>query len=248
MKLAIIGGTGCQKMVGNRATPIHIETPYGEVEVYAQEQGEHTLHYLLRHGSGHTTPPHMINYRANIDALRRLSVTHAIGIYAVGSITSMVLPGNLGLIDQFIDFTGGTREGTFFTGGASGVRHVPMVTPYSRQLRAVIARESTRLGLTLALKGTYVCTNGPRLETPAEIAMFRRWGADYVGMTAATETTLATEADMQFAGIVYSINWAAGLDAEGISFIEEEIAERITENLSQLAQRALLALASEERA
>lgn len=245
MKLAIIGGTGCQNMVDSQGTPMEVETPYGETEVYAQQHGEHTLYYLLRHGIGHRLPPHMINYRANIDALRRLSVTHAIGIYAVGSITSMVLPGNLGLIDQFIDFTGGVREGTFFTGGASGVRHVPMVTPYSRQLRAIIARESARLGMTLALKGTYVCTNGPRLETPAEIAMFRRWGGDYVGMTAATETVLATEADIQFAGIAYSINWAAGLDAEGISFIEEEIAERITENLSRLAQSALLALASE---
>jgi purine nucleoside phosphorylase len=245
MRFAIIGGTGCQNMVGSQEKRFEVDTPYGSAELSSQEHGEHTIYHVLRHGKNHSIPPHLINYRANIDALRQLEVSHAIGIYAVGSITSMVLPGNLGLIDQFIDFTGGSREGTFFTGGDAGVRHVPMVSPYSKRLRAIIARESARLAIPLALKGIYVCTNGPRLETPAEISMFRRWGADYVGMTAATETVLAAEADIEFAGIVYSINWAAGLDAEGFSFIEKEIAERITGNLSLLAKNSLLALGTE---
>jgi purine nucleoside phosphorylase len=114
-----------------------------------------------------------------------------------------------------------------------------MVEPYSRRLRALIAKTAVDQGSRLSLKGTYVCTNGPRLETPAEIAMFRKWGADYVGMTAATETVLAHEAQIDFAGLAYSVNWAAGLDAEGFSFVEEEISSRVVAQVSQLAQSVL---------
>ncbi len=240
MKSAIIGGTGCQRIVGEQAQRLEISTPYGLTVLFEKVIGEHTLYLALRHGEGHTVPPHLVNYRAIIAALQQVGVTQAIGIYAVGSITSMVLPGTIGLIDQFIDFTGGARESTFFTGGESTVKHIPMLVPYSRRIRASIAREAAAANIPLCLKGTYVCTNGPRLETPAEIAMFRKWGADYVGMTASTETILANEAEIEFAGIVYSINWAAGLDAEGISFIEDETMERIVEKMSKLAERALL--------
>ena len=242
MNLAIIGGTGYQKVIGNEAARLSVETSYGTVIVFEQEHNSDTIYYLLRHGEGHRVPPHLINYRAIIDALSALHVTHAIGLYAVGSITSLVLPGTIGLIDQFIDFTGGGRDSTFFTGDEKGVKHIPMVTPYSVHLRKVIIETATHLDIPLCKRGTYVCTNGPRLETPAEITMFRRWGADYVGMTAATETILAAEAGIQFAGLVYSINWAAGLDAEGISFLEEETAARVTTTLLSLAQKSLLAV------
>ncbi len=240
MKSAIIGGTGCQRMVTPQSTKFTVTTPYGGVDIFELERGEDPLYLLLRHGEGHTIPPHLVNYRANIAALQQLEVTQSIGIYAVGSITSMVLPGTIGLIDQFIDVTGGSRQSTFFTGGEKGVRHIPMVTPYSKRLRSALARQATQLKIPLTLKGTYICTNGPRLETPAEIAMFRRWGADYVGMTAATETILANEAGIDFAGTVYSINWAAGLDAEGISFIEDEISDRVIEQLTRLTQATLM--------
>lgn len=238
MKSAIIGGTGCQAMAGKGAKRTTVTTPYGDAVVFGKQVGEDIIYFALRHGEGHRVPPHLVNYRAIIAALGQLGVTQAIGIYAVGSITSMVLPGNLGLIDQFIDFSGGSRQSTFFTGGDVEVKHIPMLTPYSKRLRAAIAKEAARLEIPMCLKGTYVCTNGPRLETPAEIAMFRRWGADYVGMTAATETTLANEAGIDFAGLVYSINWAAGLDAEGLSFIEDEIMQRIVDRMTILAEGA----------
>ena len=235
---AIIGGTGFQ-IPETGLTRLEIQTPYGEVVLFEDHGGgDDALYYLPRHGEGHILPPHRVNYRANIQALRQLGVVQVIGIYAVGSITSMVLPGNFGIIDQFIDFTNG-RESTFFDGGVTGVRHIPMVEPYSRRLRALIARTAVEQNLKLSLKGTYVCTNGPRLETPAEIAMFRKWGADYVGMTAATETILLREAQIDFAGIAYSVNWAAGLDAEGFSFIEEEISHRVVSQILQLAQAVL---------
>ncbi|MDX9939825.1 MAG: MTAP family purine nucleoside phosphorylase [Sphaerochaetaceae bacterium] len=239
MKSAIIGGTGCQRLVNKESVRHEISTPYGHAVVFERHEGPDTLYFLLRHGEGHRVPPHLVNYRANIAALRQLGVTQAIGIYAVGSITSVVLPGMLGVIDQFIDFTGGGREATFFTGADAGVKHVPMVSPYSKRLRTSLIMEASRMDIPLSPKGTYVCTNGPRLETPAEIAMFRRWGADYVGMTAATETILANEAGIEFAGTVYSLNWAAGLDAEGFSFIEEEIADRAIDRLQRLVESAL---------
>lgn len=237
MRSAIIGGTGFQ-LPDTGLTRHEIQTPYGEVVLFEDGGGDDALYYLPRHGIGHVLPPHRVNYRANIQALKQLGIIQAIGVYAVGSITSMVLPGNFGIIDQFIDFTTG-RESTFFDGGATGVHHIPMVEPYSRRLRTLIAKTAVEQGRKLSLKGTYICTNGPRLETPAEIAMFRKWGADYVGMTASTETILAHEAQIDFAGIAYSVNWAAGLDAEGFSFVEEEISFRVMSQVIQLAQSVL---------
>jgi purine nucleoside phosphorylase len=242
MKSAIIGGSGCQQIVQSEDAYISLETPYGSVDLFEHQVEDDTIYLLLRHGKGHTVPPHRINYRAQIAALRSIGVTYAIGLYAVGSITSLVLPGTIGMIDQFIDFTGSDRVSTFYDGSDNVVRHVPMVHPFSHKLRTTIAERAAALHIPIALKGTYVCTNGPRLETPAEIAMFRKWGADVVGMTAATETILAKEAGIHFAGLVYSVNWAAGLDAEGFSFIEEEIAQRVVTDLNQIAQSALLAI------
>lgn len=241
MTVAIIGGTGCQKIIKDGAIRREIKTPYGTAVLFEKTLGDDVLYLMLRHGEGHRLPPHSVNYRANIAALSLMGVTQAIGIYAVGSITDMVSPGDLGVINQFIDFTGGSRESTFHTGEETPVRHMPMERPYDEHLRAMILREANRLGIPLSSGGTYVCTNGPRLETVAEIAMFRLWGADYVGMTAATETILANEAGLRFAGLVYSINWAAGLDPRGLSFVADETADRIVDRLTLLAQAALLA-------
>ncbi len=234
MTSAIIGGSGFQNLVNEESESVTVETKYGTVNLYKKEYHENIIYFLLRHEKGHTIPPHLINYRANIAALKQLGVTQIIALYGVGSITSMVLPGNLGLIDQFIDSTN-NRANTFYDEKGAHFEHTPMIFPYSRRLRVLIANKAKELNLTLSLKGTYICTNGPRLETPPEITMYRRWGADYVGMTAATETILANEAHIEFAGLVYSMNWAAGLDAEGISFIEEDISNRATSQLIKLA-------------
>ena len=239
MKSAIIGGTGVRNLEKTETAERILATPYGEVTVFEETKGEEPLVFLPRHARDHRVPPHLINYRANIAALRQLGVQQAIGIYAVGSITSMVLPGCYGIIDQFIDFSGGGRETTFSTGNEAEVRHIPMVEPYSRRLRVFLAKTAHEQGRNISLSGTYVCTNGPRLETPAEISMFRKWGADYVGMTAATETILAGEAGIDFAGLAYSVNWAAGLDAEGFSFIEEETSERVVSEVLGIATAAL---------
>ncbi len=238
MNSAIIGGSGFQGLVDGMSELVNVKTQYGDVDLYKKEYGENTIYFLLRHEKGHTVPPHLINYRANISALKQVGVTQIIGLYGVGSITSMVLPGNLGLIDQFIDNTR-NRISTFYDTKDAPFKHTPMVFPYSNLLRVRIAKKAKELGLNISLKGTYITTDGPRLETPAEITMYRRWGADYVGMTSATETILAHEASIEIAGLVYSMNWAAGLDAEGISFIEEDIAKRATNQLIKLAIETL---------
>jgi 5'-methylthioadenosine phosphorylase len=238
MSSAIIGGSGFQGLIDETSELITVETQYGNVEVYKKVYNDTTLYFLLRHEKGHTVPPHLINYRANISALKQLGASNIIGLYGVGSITSMVLPGNLGLIDQFIDNTR-NRISTFYDTPHAPFEHTPMVFPYSNTLRVRIANKAKELKIPLSLKGTYITTNGPRLETPAEITMYRRWGADYVGMTSSTETILANEANIDFAGLVYSMNWAAGLDAEGISFIEEDISKRATKQLISLAIETL---------
>lgn len=232
MKSAIIGGTGIDSSFPIAMTQRTVQTPYGTVELYEGVGQDADLVFLPRHSAGHSVPPHLINYRANISALKQMGVGQVIGMYAVGSITGLVPPGSWGLVDQFIDMTGGAREQTFFTGGDAGVKHVPMVQPYNLPLRRAIARAAVKQGRRdIVVNGTYVCTNGPRLETPAEIRMFRIMGGDYVGMTAATETVLAAEADLPFAAIAFSINWAAGLDEEGVSFLEDETIERITKEI-----------------
>ena len=125
MKSAIIGGSGCQQIVQPDDQCISVSTPYGSVDLFEHTVEEDTMYLLLRHSKGHIVPPHKINYRAQIAALRSLGVTQAIGLYAVGSITSLVLPGTIGMIDQFIDFPGAARESTFYDGTDEVVRHVP---------------------------------------------------------------------------------------------------------------------------
>ena len=238
MNSAIIGGSGFQGLIPANAEKVCVTTEYGDATLWEEKVNENSIFYLLRHEKGHTVPPHLINYRANLSALKKVGVTQIIGLYGVGSITSMVIPGNLGLIDQFIDMTS-NRTSTFYDTLNEPFEHTPMVFPYSRRLRVLLANKAKELRIPLSLKGTYVCTNGPRLETPAEITMYRRLGADYVGMTAATETILANELHIEFAGLVYSMNWAAGLDAEGISFIEKEITEKAVDQLTLLAKETL---------
>lgn len=240
MKSAIIGGTGIDASFPIETKRRTVDTPYGIAEVFEGVGAHSDLVFLPRHSAGHSVPPHLINYRANIAALKTLEVSQAIGLYAVGSITGMLPPGSWGLVDQFIDMTGGSRADTFFTGGQSGVKHVPMVQPYNLALRKAVARAALEKGKRdIVLKGTYVCTNGPRLETPAEIRMFRILGGDYVGMTAATETILAAEIDLPFAAIAFSINWAAGLDEEGVSFLEDETIHRLTGEIVSVCVDAL---------
>ncbi len=230
---AIIAGTGIDRVVTDLVRK-SIGTQFGQVDYYLRDD----LVIIPRHGFGHEVAPARVNYKANVKALETLGVDRVIGIYAVGSITSRLSPGAFGLVEDFLDFTG--RDTTFFDGVDAPLRHTGMVDTFDRTLMADFAKAAYRAGERDIKSGiVYVTTNGPRFETPAEIRAFRNLGADVVGMTLATEATLIHELSIPYAALAYSINWAAGLDEEGLSFLEDESIERLSRRILSLSADAL---------
>lgn len=230
---AIIAGTGIDRVVTDLVRK-SIGTQFGQVDYYLRDD----LVIIPRHGFGHEVAPARVNYKANVKALETLGVDRVIGIYAVGSITSRLSPGAFGLVEDFLDFTG--RDTTFFDGVDAPLRHTGMVDTFERTLMADFAKAAYRAGERDIKSGiVYVTTNGPRFETPAEIRAFRNLGADVVGMTLATEATLIHELSIPYAALAYSINWAAGLDEEGLSFLEDESIERLSRRILSLSADAL---------
>ncbi len=230
---AIIAGTGIDRVVMDLVRK-SIGTQFGQVDYYLRDD----LVIIPRHGFGHEVAPARVNYKANVKALETLGVDRVIGIYAVGSITSRLSPGAFGLVEDFLDFTG--RDTTFFDGVDAPLRHTGMVDTFDRTLMADFAKAAYRAGERDIKSGiVYVTTNGPRFETPAEIRAFRNLGADVVGMTLATEATLIHELSIPYAALAYSINWAAGLDEEGLSFLEDESIERLSRRILSLSADAL---------
>lgn len=209
-RIGIIGGTGVERPDYGSGERI-IETPYGRVRVWIGSDDANEVVFLSRHGVEHDIPPHRVNYRANIDALRRLDVDRVLATFAVGGIADDIPPGAAVAVDQLIDMTHG-REFTFFDGGARGLRHTPFTEPFCPSLRQGMLDRAAHHGVAIRPAGTYLCTNGPRFETAAEIRMYRQWGADVVGMTAMPEAALARELGIHYAGIAISVNWAAGIN------------------------------------
>ena len=202
-------------------------TPYGPVEPVVGKLANREIVFLSRHGCDHATPPHLVNYRANIWALRDLGVHKVLATAAVGSLSADFRIGELALLDQFLDFTK-TRPQTFYEGGQKGVLHVDMTEPYCSDLRQVVLTASEHIGLPLKNGACYVCTEGPRFETPAEIRMFRRLGADLVGMTSVPEVILARELGMCYASIGMVTNKAAGIATHPLNHAE------VMENMKEL--------------
>ncbi len=229
---AIIGGTGVDSLDGIPFKRTIVQTVYGDVELFIADQ----LVFLPRHGSHHSLPPHLINYRANVSALKKLGVDEVIGIYAVGSITSALKPGEIGLVSDFVDMSGSSRAHTFFTGGENPVRHCAMDEPFDAFLRQRMQACTSKLKDA----GVYVCTNGPRLETKAEIRLYERLGCSVVGMTLATEVALLKEADIRTLALAYSINWAAGVEQVDMHFIADEDIAALKEEMTQLCCKVLL--------
>ena len=196
-----------------------METPYGPVEPVVGKYANREIVFMSRHGRDHATPPHLVNYRANIWALRELGVRKILATAAVGSLSSTFRLGELVLLDQFLDFTK-SRPQTFYEGGKQGVLHVDMTEPYCSAVRQVIMDASEHLGLSVKNGACYVCTEGPRFETPAEIRMFQRLGADLVGMTSVPEVVLARELGMCYASIGMVTNEAAGIATHPLTHAE----------------------------
>lgn len=220
---AIIGGSGLYEMPGFSQLDA-IETPYGFVHGISRGTlNSVDVFFLPRHGNHHQIPPHMVNYRANIWALSFLGVTDILAVNAVGGIHSEMGPGHLCIPDQVIDYSWG-REHTFFDGSelCDKVSYIDFSEPFTLELRAVLQQqcESTLAPNQFSSWGTYACTQGPRLESAAEICRIRRDGADIVGMTLMPEAALARELELGYASICAVVNWAAGIDPQGLVMAE----------------------------
>jgi len=210
--LAVIGGTGVYAFPGlQHAQRQQVSTRWGEPSsaIVVGEVGGKRVAFLARHGEGHTIAPHRINYRANVDALHGLGVRRVIGVNAVGGIRDDLGPRVLAVPDQLIDYTTG-RVSSFCDAEGEAVLHAEFGEPYTESLRRGLVDAAHRARIGVVAGGCYGATQGPRLETRAEIARMRRDGCDVVGMTGMPEAALARERGMDYACIAVVANWAAG--------------------------------------
>jgi 5'-methylthioadenosine phosphorylase len=208
-RTAIIGGSGFYSVPGCTLVEKRpVSTKYGDVTlfIYRNKDGLEFV-FLPRHGEGHTCPPHMINYRASVMALKQAGVESIIAVASVGSLRAHLRPGDFVLLDQFIDFTK-SRPSTFFD--QDEAVHIDMTEPFCESLRRCVLAAKPA-GVKVHEKGTYVCAEGPRFETAAEIRAYSAMGGDVVGMTMVPEVVLARELGMCYAGIAVITNYAAGI-------------------------------------
>lgn len=210
--LAVLGGSGLTRLSTLTETRrISARTAYGDPSgpLTVGRIGGREIVFLARHGDAHSIAPHQVNYRANIQALKDAGVTQVASVATVGGIRRAFGPGTLVVPDQIIDYTWG-RASTFFEGPGAKVTHIDFTVPYSAALRERILAAARACGETIADGGCYGATQGPRLETAAEIARMERDGADLVGMTGMPEAALAREAGLEYAAIAVVANHAAG--------------------------------------
>jgi 5'-methylthioinosine phosphorylase len=211
-RLGIIGGTGLAKLDGMSIERSEaVTTPWGEPSaplLHGRFAGKQAV-FLARHGSGHTIAPHAVNYRANIWALREAGVDRIIAVNAVGGIAPAFAPGTLAVPDQIIDYSWG-RMHSFYDEPGEALQHVDFTEPYSRGVRALLLTAAARANLPVRDGGVYAVTQGPRLETAAEIERLARDGCDIVGMTGMPEAGLARELGLEYACCAVVVNRAAG--------------------------------------
>jgi 5'-methylthioadenosine phosphorylase len=241
--LAIIGGSGLTRLstlsVARREV---VRTPYGEPSsalLFGQIAGRDAI-FLARHGHGHTIPPHRVNYRANLWALKQRGATAILAVASVGAIRGAA-PGDLVLPHQLIDYTH-DRESTFFDGGDQRVVHVDFTHPYNSSLRERCLVAGRAAGIPMVDGGVYGAVSGPRLETAAEIDRMERDGATLVGMTGMPEAALARELELEYAAIAVVVNHAAGrgdssqqVSMEGIAKVLETAMGRVRALLEHVA-------------
>ena len=232
-EIAIIGGSGVYALdyLEDVETTV-VSTPYGKSpEIVLGKLADRRVAFLPRHGKEHTAPPHLVNYRANIWALRELGVKRVLATAASGSLKPRMRPGDLVLLDQFVDFTK-RRPMTFYEGGKEGVVHVDVTEPYCPELREVLRETARALKIKLHPRATYGCMEGPRFETAAEIQVLRRLGCDLVGMTNVPECILARELELCYAAIAVVTNFAAGISKTKLT--HEEVAELMGKNIGRV--------------
>ena len=243
--LAIIGGSGLAKLGILRNTRrTAMRTPYGapSARLTVGKIGKRQIVFLARHGDGHTIAPHEVNYRANLWALKKAGAREVLSVATVGGIATSMAPGVLTVPHQIIDYTWGRRS-TYFEGKGKPVEHIDFTEPYARPMRDKILAAAKACGETVGDGGVYATTQGPRLETAAEIEKLSRDGADLVGMTAMPEAGLARELNLEYAAIAVVANYAAGrgdskraIPLEKIGAVLDEAMERVRRIIEELCK------------
>ncbi|BEV08436.1 MULTISPECIES: S-methyl-5'-thioinosine phosphorylase [unclassified Methylophilus] len=239
--LGIIGGTGLTALDNlNISKRLIVRTPYGEPSqplVFGEINGKEVV-FLARHGGGHTIPPHAINYRANVWALHSVGVCDLLAVATVGGITRNLIPGDIVLPNQILDYTYG-RNNTYHDGIELPVRHVDFTQPYSQAMRERCLKAAADVGCSVVDGGVYACVQGPRLETAAEIDRYERDGATLVGMTGMPEAVLARELGVSYAAICPVANFAAGRGDSTQSIQFEQVMPLLQQTMDKV--RAVIA-------
>ena len=223
-RLAIIGGTGLSQLADFNITKSDsVSTPYGRpsADLLSGDLNGVEVIFLARHGAPHSIAPHKINYCANIWGLKQVGVGNIIAVAAVGGITSEMVPAHIAIPDQLIDYSYGRKQ-TFFEDVNDPVTHIDFSYPYSQSLRSHLIKAAKKAGVAISPIGTYGCTQGPRLETAAEIRRMEQDGCDLVGMTGMPEASLVRELGINYAAINVIANWAAGKMEGEITMAEIE--------------------------
>ncbi len=243
--LAIIGGTGLTQLSNLEITHRQVmRTPYGEPSgaLTFGLINQHEVIFIARHGYGHTLPPHLVNYRANMWALKEQGAKRIVSIASVGGIRDDLVPGTLVVPSQIVDYTHG-RASTYFDARDQAVTHIDFTHPYSAALRSSLLKAGRLAGENLVDGGVYAATQGPRLETAAEINRYEGDGADMVGMTGMPEAALARELGLSYAAIAVVVNHAAGrgessdgINLEKISAVAQPALARVRNIIERLVE------------
>ena len=246
--IGIIGGTGVYdpKLLEN-SEEIEVETPYGapSAKISVGTYLGKNIAFLPRHGKGHKIPPHKINYRANIWALKELGVQRILAPQAVGSMQEKFEPGDLVIADQFIDRTN-SRESTFYPGPQ--VCHISMADPFCGELRELLVKNGKNLKFRIHDGGTYICVQGPRFSTRAESNLFRSWKVSVIGMTLVPECVLAREAEICYSGISMVTDYDCWKKGHTVTIDEVIRTVKANENkVKQMLQNVLQKIPSERK-
>jgi len=234
VQIGIFGGSGLYSLL-QHAVDVEVETPWGAATCSVGDVDGRPVAFLPRHGRGHELPPHRVNYRANVAAMASLGATAVLAPFAAGSLQPWIGPGDLVVVDQFVDRTSG-RHDTFHDDFTDGPQHVAMADPYDAELGGVLARVGRVHGFTVHEGGTVVVINGPRFSTRAESQWHRSAGWHVVNMTQHPEATLAREAGIRYAGVAVVTDYDAGVDHRPhvAPVTQEEVFRRFEENVDRL--------------
>lgn len=241
--LGILGGSGIYEVEAlGQVEELKVDTPFGPPSdaVVRGVLGETTLLFLPRHGRGHRVPPHDINFRANICALKQLGAEQVVSLSAVGSMKEAIRPGDVVVVDQYIDLTK-RRVSTFFDGDIAA--HVGFSDPVCPALASAAARAARRAGATTHEGGAYVCIDGPQFSTRAESQLYRSWGVSVIGMTAMPEAKLAREAELPYTTLALATDYDCWHETEEAVSVEAVLA--VLRHNSEVAKRIVLELAGD---